>query len=101
MTGLMYRKSLGESSGMLFVYEQPGPWRMWMKNTLIPLSVAFLDTRGRVLNVEDMEPETETAHGALGAAAYALEMNQGWFRRHRVRAGDKVEGLDRLPGGNQ
>lgn len=98
-TGLMFRERLGENAGMLFVYAQPGRWRMWMKNTLIPLSVAFIDAQGRILNVEDMEPQTETPHGAAGSARFALEMNRGWFHRHHVSPGDRVDGLDRIPGG--
>lgn len=97
-TGLMHRRSLGENSGMLFVYETPGRHAMWMKNTLVPLSVAFLDREGRILNVEDMEPLTETAHASRGEAWYSLEMNRGWFAKRGIRPGDRVEGLKTLPG---
>jgi uncharacterized membrane protein (UPF0127 family) len=91
--GLMYRTALPESSGMLFVYERPGAHGMWMKNTLVPLSVAFLDADGRILNIEDMAPQTETVHSARGQALWALEMNQGWFAKRGIRPGDRVEGL--------
>jgi len=98
-TGLMYREHMGENSGMLFIYEAEGRHAMWMKNTLIPLSVAFIDRRGRIINIEDMEPQTEDAHGARSPAAYALEMNQGWFKKRGLKAGDKVEGLEKVPKG--
>lgn len=96
-TGLMHRRSMAENQGMLFVYEQPGLHAMWMKNTLIPLSVAFLDRDGRIINIEDMEPQTLDAHGATAEASYSLEMNQGWFAKRGIRPGDRVEGLKTLP----
>jgi uncharacterized membrane protein (UPF0127 family) len=97
LTGLMYRKSLPESGGMLFVYEREGRWAMWMKNTFVPLSVAFIDRNGMILNVEDMEPQTLDSHGSAGQAKYALEMNSGWFRKRGIKRGDKVVGLDKIP----
>ncbi len=96
-TGLMFRRSLGENSGMLFVYEADGRWAMWMKNTLIPLSVAFMDKTGRIINIEDMEPLTLDSHESAAPAKYALEMNQGWFAKRGIGKGDRVEGLDKLP----
>jgi uncharacterized membrane protein (UPF0127 family) len=93
--GLMFRKQLGRDDGMLFVFDDPGYYAMWMKNTLIPLSVAFLDANGVILNVLDMEPETLESHGAAGPAVYAIETNRGWFAEHKVKAGDKVTGLPR------
>lgn len=95
--GLMFRDRLAENSGMIFVYARPGLQAMWMKNTRIPLSVAFADADGRILNIEDMEPLTEKSHSSKGAAAYALEMNRGWFSRRGIGPGDRIEGLDRLP----
>jgi uncharacterized membrane protein (UPF0127 family) len=95
--GLMYRRQLAESSGMLFVYEQEGAHAMWMKNTYVPLSVAFIARDGRILNIEDMQPLTETPHQAAGAAKFALEMNQGWFRKRSIKPGDRVSGLERIP----
>ena len=68
---------------------------MWMMNTLIPLSVAFLDAEGRILNVEDMEPKTLESHAAAGPARYAIETNKGWFAERRIKAGEKVVGLPR------
>jgi uncharacterized membrane protein (UPF0127 family) len=78
---------------MLFIFDEPAYHGMWMKNTLIPLSVAFLDADGRILNILDMEPQTLDAHTAAGPAIYAIETNKGWFAGHRVKAGDKVSGL--------
>jgi uncharacterized membrane protein (UPF0127 family) len=98
-TGLMFREQMGENAGMLFIYEAEGRHAMWMKNTLIPLSVAFIDRRGHIINIEDMEPQTEDAHAARTPAAYALEVNQGWFKKRGVKAGDKVEGLEKVPKG--
>lgn len=96
-TGLMFRRSLDENRGMLFTYDAPGLHAMWMRNTLIPLSVAFVDAAGRIVNIEDMEPQTETPHAAAAPATWSLEVNRGWFRRRGIRAGDRVEGLDALP----
>ena len=93
MQGMMFRKKLGPDDGMLFIFEEPAYHSMWMKNTLIPLSVAFLDAEGRILNILDMEPETLDTHTAAGPAVYAVETNKGWFAAHRVKAGDKVSGL--------
>jgi uncharacterized protein len=95
--GLMYRKSLGRNEGMLFLFEEPAYHAMWMKNTLIPLSVAFIDAKGEILNILDMEPETLDAHMAAGPAVYAIEANKGWFAANRVKAGDKVTGLPKPP----
>ena len=91
--GLMYRKKLGHEDGMLFVFDDVGYHSMWMKNTLIPLSVAFLDDDGRILNILDMEPQTLDTHSAAGPARYAIETNKGWFAEKRIKAGDKVTGL--------
>lgn len=94
-TGLMYRKQpLAENHGMLFIFDAPGFHAMWMQNTYIPLSVAFIDDRGVILNIADMAPLTTTAHGAAGFARYALEMNQGWFASRGIKAGAKIDGLD-------
>lgn len=96
-TGLMFRRSLAENSGMLFVYEAPGRHAMWMKNTLVPLSVAFMDRDGRILNIEDMEPLTLTAHASAGEAWYSLETNRGWFAQRGIGAGERVHGLKAIP----
>lgn len=95
--GLMFRDGLSDNSGMVFSYPEAGVNTMWMKNTRIALSVAFIDRNGRILNIEDMEPFSEQAHASAGEAAHALEMNRGWFRKRAIKAGDRVEGLQRLP----
>jgi hypothetical protein len=96
-TGLMFRRQLGDNGGMLFVYEREGRWAMWMKNTYVPLSVAFIDRNGRILNIEDMEPLTLDSHEAAGPAKYALEANRGWFAQRGIKAGDRVQGLEKVP----
>lgn len=97
--GLMNRREMAAQQGMVFVFTEDARHCMWMKNTLLPLSVAFLDARGRILNIEDMRPQTEDSHCASGAARFALEMNQGWFRERGVKAGDSIRGVERLPAG--
>jgi len=97
-TGLMFRKQLGENAGMLFVYEDEQAWAMWMRNTYVPLSVAFIDRGGKIINIEDMQPQTDDAHQSAGPAKYALEVNQGWFRQRGIKPGDRVQGLDKIPG---
>ena len=91
--GLMQRKSLGRDAGMLFDYQAPSMATMWMKNTLIPLSVAFIDAQGTILNILDMEPQTLDSHMSAGPSIYAIEVNKGWFGAKKVQAGDKVTGL--------
>jgi hypothetical protein len=97
MQGLMHRKSLAQNAGMLFVFEETGIHCMWMKNTLIPLSVAFLDERGAIVSIADMQPQSEQSHCAARPARYALEMNQGWFARRGIQPGTKLGGLEKLP----
>lgn len=94
--GLMFRDKLGEDEGMLFVYGAPAHVCMWMKNTLIPLSVAFIDERGKIVNIEDMKPQTRTSHCGKRPVYYALEMNQGWFRKRNIRSGSVISGLPKL-----
>jgi uncharacterized protein len=95
--GLMNRKSMAEHEGMVFVFPQPARVCMWMRNTFIPLSVAFIDDTGSIINIEDMAPQTETSHCAEKPARFALEMNQGWFAKRGFKAGSKLNGLQRLP----
>jgi len=95
--GLMFRKSLAPNSGMLFVFDGPGLQCMWMKNTDLPLSVAFLDAEGAIINIADMQPHTEDSHCAQRPALYALEMEQGWFARRGIKAGMKLDGLNKGP----
>ena len=97
--GLMNRTSMPDSRGMLFVYPAPAYFCMWMKNTKIPLSVAFMDAQGRVINIEDMAPQTETNHCTQRHATYALEANRGWFARHGVSPGTQIIGLEKSPQG--
>lgn len=95
--GLMHRRILPENRGMLFVFRDVAIHAMWMMNTHIPLSVAFLDERGAIINIEDMKPHTQDTHPAARPAKYALEVNLGWFARRGIRPGAKVEGLERAP----
>ena len=93
MRGLMQRASLPANSGMLFIFDQPSIHCMWMKNTLIPLSVAFLDEAGTVINVADMQPHSEQSHCAAREARYALEMNRGWFTARGIKPGMRLGGI--------
>lgn len=92
-TGLMFRFSLPADQGMLFVFAESETRGFWMKNTYIPLSIAFIDASGRILNIEDMAPHDERSHLSRGPALYALEMRKGWFEGHGVTAGARVTGL--------
>jgi uncharacterized protein len=91
--GLMFRESLPENHGMLFVWDTPARYAMWMLNTPLPLSVAFIDAHGHIVNIEDMQPDTTRTHQAAAPVIYALEMEQGWFAARGVRAGDRISGL--------
>jgi uncharacterized membrane protein (UPF0127 family) len=97
MQGLMHRRMLPENRGMLFVFTSVARHGMWMMNTHIPLSVAFIDEAGLIVNIEDMQPHTREPHSATQPVRYALEMNQGWFRKRGIGPGAKVEGLERAP----
>ncbi len=85
--GLMYRRMLPENWGMLFVFPDAMPQSFWMKNTYLPLSIAFIDEHGVIVNIDDMKPLTTDPHPSLKPAKYALEMNQGWFARRGIKAG--------------
>ena len=91
--GLMYRKEMAQHEGMLFIFKSPGLQCFWMKNTLIPLSVAFLADDGMVLNMADMKPQTEESHCSIKPVRYVLEMNKGWFAKKGVKAGMRLTGL--------
>lgn len=91
--GLMFREKMAVNEGMIFDFEAPASVCMWMKNTLIPLSVAFIDSNGKIVNIEDMQPQTTTSHCAKKTVRYALEMNQGWFRQKNIKPGSVIEGL--------
>lgn len=94
--GLMFREHLPEDHGMLFIWPRDQVTGMWMQNTLIPLSVAFIDSEFRVRNIADMEPLSRRIHPSDGPVRYALEVNLGWFERHGVRAGTRIDGLPAL-----
>ena len=94
-TGLMFRRSLGPNEGMLFVFPDAEAHCMWMKNTLVPLSVAFIDAGGTIVSISDMQPQTETSHCAAAPAKFALEMNRGWFSAKGIKAGAGIRGLDK------
>src|SRR5262245_18286878 len=95
--GLMHRKNLGASNGMLFVFPDVGRHCMWMKNTFVPLSVAFIDEGGVILNIADMQPLNEESHCAAAPARFALEMNQGWFAAKGIKPGAKISGIEKAP----
>ena len=91
--GLMYREHLDENCGMLFAFPVSGQRSFWMRNTYLPLSIAYLNENGRILNIEDMVPLNEYGIRSKGSSLYALEMDKGWFRRYGIRPGDIVNGL--------
>lgn len=86
--GLMGRKHLGGEEGMLFIFEEEGYHSFWMKDTFIPLSIAFIDREGRIVKITDMKPLTLTSHPPPKPILYALEMNQGWFSKNGIKVGD-------------
>ncbi len=88
--GLMGRKHLGKEEGMLFIFEEEGYHSFWMKDTLIPLSIAFIDREGRIVRIADMKPLTLASHPPPQPILYALEMNQGWFSKNGIKVGDIV-----------
>ena len=95
--GLMNRKTMPAQRGMLFVFPLERTHCMWMRNTLIPLSVAFIDADGYIINIEDMQPQTEDNHCAKVPARYALEMNEGWFAQRGIKPGFRLQGIDKAP----
>lgn len=95
--GLMQRREMPPQRGMLFVFPESDRHCMWMKNTLLPLAVAFLDDAGRIINVAEMQPGSEDSHCAAAPARYALEMNTGWFARRGLKPGAVIMGIDRAP----
>ena len=96
MRGLMYREKLAQNSGMLFMFDAPEVQCMWMKNTLVPLSVAFLDETATIINIKDMEPHSEQSHCSKRPARYALEMERGWFAARGIKPGITLRGVERL-----
>ncbi|WP_302174359.1 DUF192 domain-containing protein [uncultured Hydrogenophaga sp.] len=90
--GLMHRREMPVHEGMLFVFEQPATQCFWMRNTLIPLTAAFVADDGRIVNLVDMQPLSEASHCSTEPVRYVLEMNQGWFAKRRITAGFKLAG---------
>lgn len=88
--GLMFRESLGKDEGMLFIYDREEMLSFWMKNTRIPLSIAFIDQQGRIVDIQDMEPFSLRTRVSARPAQYALEVNQGWFKKNGIDVGDSV-----------
>jgi len=95
--GLMYRKEMAVHEGMLFVFERPAVQCFWMKNTLLPLTAAFLADDGTIVNLENMEPQSLDSHCSRRAVRFVLEMNQGWFAKRGLHAGAKLSGPAFLP----
>lgn len=85
--GLMFRERLGANEGMLFVFERPSAQCFWMRNTRIPLSIAFIDDDGTIVNILDMKPFDESSHCSAKPVRFALEMDQGWFAKRGIKAG--------------
>ena len=90
--GLMFRKTMGTNEGMLFIFDAPRQQCFWMKNTLLPLSVAFIGDDGGVVNVDDMKPQTLDSHCSTKPVRFVLEMNVGWFDKRGIKAGSKFLG---------
>ena len=98
-TGMMRRASMATQRGMLFVFPEVARHCMWMRNTVLPLSVAFLDEKGQIINVEEMLPQTDDNHCATKPSRYALEMNPGWFKSRGLGPGFSIVGIDKAPPG--
>ena len=90
--GLMFRKEMPQAEGMLFIFEQPATQCFWMKNTILPLTAAFVADDGRIVNLADMKPQTEDSHCSEEPVRYVLEMNQGWFAKKNLKKGTKLAG---------
>lgn len=91
-TGLMFRKHMPQHDGMVFVFEQVTQQCFWMKNTLLPLSAAFIDDDGTIVNIKDMAPQTLDSHCSAKPVRYVLEMNRGWFAKKGIKAGTRLQG---------
>ena len=91
-TGLMFRRQMPQAEGMLFVFDRPGEQCFWMKNTLLPLTAAFVADDGTIVNLADMKPQTTDSHCSEKPVRYVLEMNQGWFAQKGIKAGSKLRG---------
>lgn len=95
--GLMHRREMGANDGMLFVYDSPQRLCFWMRNTVLPLTIAFIDDDGRIVNLRDMHPLDESSHCADRPVRYALEMHQGWFAKRGLKAGFRLRGAPFQP----
>ena len=91
-TGLMLRKEMAQHEGMLFVFDESAVHCFWMKNTLLPLSIAFIADDGTITNIVDMQPQSEKSNCPTQPVRYALEMNQGWFAKRAIKAGFRLSG---------
>ncbi len=91
--GLMFRKEMPQHEGMLFVFEQPATQCFWMKNTLLPLTAAFVADDGTIVNLADMKPQTTDSHCSEKPVRFVLEMNQGWFSKKGLKAGSRLSGV--------
>ena len=90
--GLMWRKEMPQNEGMLFVFEQPAMQCFWMRNTLLPLTAAFVSDDGSIVNLADMKPMNDDSHCSTKPVRFVLEMNQGWFAKRNIQAGFKLTG---------
>jgi hypothetical protein len=91
-TGLMFRQQMPQSEGMLFIFDHPSEQCFWMKNTLLPLTAAFVADDGTIVNLADMKPQTTESHCSAKPVRFVLEMNQGWFTKKGIKAGFKLSG---------
>jgi uncharacterized protein len=91
-TGLMFRQAMGANEGMLFIFDAPAEQCFWMKNTLLPLAIAFIADDGSIVNLDDMKPLTLDGHCSKQAVRFVLEMNEGWFAKRGIKAGSKIGG---------
>ena len=95
--GLMSRTAMGTNDGMLFIFERPGQQCFWMKNTLLPLAIAFIADDGSVVNLDTMKPQTLDSHCSTKPVRYVLEMNEGWFAKRGIKPGTKLHGAPFAP----
>ncbi len=95
--GLMQRDHLCADCGMLFIFEKADRYSFWMKDTPLPLSIAFIAANGTIINIVEMQPNTTDSRSAQGDALFALEMNSGWFTRNDIKPGDRVRGVKSVP----
>jgi uncharacterized membrane protein (UPF0127 family) len=91
-TGMMFRRTMGTNEGMLFVNEEPAPRCFWMRNTLLPLSIAFIADDGTIVNIAEMKPQNDASHCSQQPVRFALEMNQGWFAKRGLKPGTRIGG---------